>query len=211
MRIVFATGNAGKMREIRDILADIDAEVYSLKDMDLRSVADETGETFAANALIKVREIYDILKPSGDMKDTIIMADDSGLCIDAMGGAPGVHSARWMGHDTDYKIKNQAILDEMKDVPEEKRGAGFVCHISAIDEEGRVYDAEGEMRGRIAYESRGREGFGYDPIFYLPEMGMTSGELSEEEKNKISHRGKVLRMMKEILKGEGLIREREAE
>ena len=208
MRIIFATGNAGKMREIRDILADVDAEVFSLKDMGLRSEADETGETFAENALIKIREIYDILQPAGNMKDTVIMADDSGLCIDALDGAPGVHSARYMGHDTDYKVKNQAILDLMKDVPVEKRGAGFVCHISAIDEKGRVYDAEGEMRGRIAYESRGKEGFGYDPIFYLPEMGRTSGELSEEEKNRISHRGKVLRMMKAILKDEGLLRER---
>ena len=206
MRIVFATGNAGKMREIRDILADVDAEVYSLKDLGLVSAADETGGSFAENALIKIREIYDILSARGEMKDTIIMADDSGLCIDWMGGAPGVHSARYMGYDTDYKIKNAAILEQMKDVPEEQRGAGFVCHISAIDEHGNVYDAEDEMRGRIAWKPAGREGFGYDPIFYLPEMGCTSGELSEEEKNKISHRGKVLRIMKEILRKEGIIR-----
>ena len=205
MKIVFATGNAGKMREIRDILADVDAEVLSLRDLGLRSEADETGETFAENARIKVREIYDILKERGEMDDTVIMADDSGLCIDILGGAPGVHSARYMGHDTDYKIKNAAILEQLRDVPEEKRGAGFVCHIAAITEDGRMFDAEGEMRGRIAYEPKGKEGFGYDPIFYLPEFGRTSGELSEEEKNRISHRGKVLRMMKEILSAEGIL------
>ncbi len=193
------------MREIRDILADVDAEVYSLKDLGLKSEADETGETFEANAQIKVREIYDILKPQDQMKDTVIMADDSGLCIDFLGGLPGVHSARYMGYDTDYKIKNAAILDQLKDVPDEERGAGFVCHIAAITEDGTLYDAEDEMRGRIAYEPAGKEGFGYDPIFYLPEFGRTSGELSEEEKNKISHRGKVLRIMKDILSKEGIL------
>jgi XTP/dITP diphosphohydrolase len=111
-----------------------------------------------------------------------------------------------MGYDTDYKIKNAAILEQLKDVPEEDRGAGFVCHIAAVTEDGRVFDAEGEMRGRIAYEAKGRQGFGYDPIFYLPEFGRTSGELSEEEKNRISHRGKVLRMMKDILGREGLLK-----
>ena len=205
MRIIFATGNAGKMREIRDILADVEAEVYSLKDLGLKSEAEETGETFGENAVIKVREIYDILSPEGKMKDTLIMADDSGLCIDCMGGAPGVHSARFMGHDTDYKIKNAAILEAMKAVPEEKRGAAFVCHIAAIDENGRIWNAEDEMRGSISHEPRGKEGFGYDPIFYLPEMGCTSGELSEEEKNRISHRGKVLRIMKGILHKDGII------
>ena len=208
MRIVFATGNAGKMREIRDILADVDAEVYSLKDLDLHSEAEETGETFGENAVIKVREIYDILRARGEMKDTLIMADDSGLCIDAMGGAPGVHSARFMGHDTSYSIKNAAILEELAGVPDGERGAAFVCHISAIDENGQIWDAEDEMRGEIARESRGREGFGYDPIFYLPQMGRTSGELSEEEKNAISHRGKVLRIMKEILYREGKLQKK---
>ena len=205
MRIVFATGNAGKIREIKDILADVDAEVYSLKDLGLRSEADENGSTFGENARIKIMEIYDILSKRGEMKDTVVMADDSGLCIDCLGGEPGVHSARYMGYDTSYVIKNKAILDRLDGVPEEERGAGFVCHISAVDENGRVFDAEGEMRGLIAHEPRGSEGFGYDPIFYLPEMGRTSGELSEEEKNAVSHRGKVLRMMKDILCSEGII------
>lgn len=205
MRIVFATGNAGKMREIRDILEGVDAEVLSLKDLGLKSEAEENGESFAANARIKVQEIYDILVRDGSMEDTMIMADDSGLCIDALGGEPGVHSARFMGHDTDYKIKNAAILDKLKNVPDDKRGAAFVCHIAAVDEHGNYYDAEDEMRGAISHESRGREGFGYDPIFYLPEFGRTSGELTEEEKNAISHRGKVLRKMRDMLIKCGII------
>jgi len=205
MRIVFATGNAGKMREIRDILADVDAEVLSLKELGLKSEAEEDGETFEENARIKVREIFDILNGRHEMHNTLIMADDSGLCIDALGGEPGVHSARFMGHDTDYKIKNAAILKQLEDVPDDKRGAAFVCHISAIDEDGRLYDAEDDMPGAISRESRGAEGFGYDPIFYLPEFGKTSGELSEEEKNAISHRGKVLRKMRDILLNCGII------
>ena len=205
MRIVFATGNAGKMREIRDILADVDAEVLSLKELGLKSEAEENGESFEANARIKVKEIYDILNGRHEMHNTLIMADDSGLCIDALNGEPGVHSARFMGHDTDYKIKNAAILEKLSGVPDEQRGAAFVCHIAAIDENGRLYDAEDEMRGSISREARGREGFGYDPIFYLPEFGRTSGELTEEEKNAISHRGKVLRKMRDMLVDCGII------
>lgn len=205
MRIVFATGNEGKMREIRDIMSDVEAGIVSVKELGIVSAAEENGETFAENALIKAKEVYEILKSRGEMKDTIVMADDSGICIDYFGGGPGVHSARFLGHDTPYMHKNAVILEKMKGVPEEQRGARFVCHISAIDENGRVYNAEGELKGRIAFEIRGREGFGYDPIFYLPDRGLTSGELPEEEKNKISHRGKVLGMMKAILRDAGLI------
>ena len=201
MRIVFATGNAGKIREIKDILSDVDAEVFSLKDLNLKSEAEENGESFGDNAFIKANEIYERLSAEGKMKDTLVMADDSGLCIDYLGGEPGVHSARFMGHDTPYSIKNAAILEKLKGVPEEKRGAQFVCHICAIDEDGMRFDAEDEMPGMIAQKSKGSEGFGYDPIFYLPEKGKTSGELSEEEKNEISHRGKVLRSMKRLLCG----------
>ena len=206
MRIVFATGNAGKIKEIKDILGDADAEVYSLKDLGLKAEAEETGETFGDNAFIKADEIYNKLSADDDMKDTIVMADDSGLCIDFLGGEPGVHSARFMGHDTSYSIKNAAILDKLREVPDEKRGAQFVCHICAIDENGRRFDAEDEMPGMIAHESRGSEGFGYDPIFYLPEKKKTSGELSEEEKNEISHRGKVLRNMKSLLCSEKILK-----
>lgn len=206
MKIVFATGNAGKLKEIKDILSDVDAEILSLKDIGMKSEAEETGRTFGENAYIKTKEIYDKLKARGELGDTVIMSDDSGLCIDFLDGEPGVHSARFMGHDTDYSIKNAAILQKLEGVPDEKRGAQFVCHICAMASDGRRFDLVDGMHGMIAHEARGAEGFGYDPIFYLPEMGRTSGELSEEEKNKISHRGKVLRKMKDMLVDEGVIR-----
>ena len=199
MRIIFATGNEDKIREIRRILGGISAPVYSLKEIGLTSEAEENGATFEENALIKAQEIWDKLKASGELKYTMVMADDSGLCIDHMGGQPGVQSARFMGHDTGYDIKNQAILDAMKDVPDEERGAAFVCSIAAISERGRVYKTRGEMRGRIAHEIAGNGGFGYDPIFYLPEYGCTSAELTEDQKNEISHRGQAVRAMKELL------------
>ena len=206
MRIIFATGNAGKIREIKDILKDVDAEVFSLKDLSIRAEAEENGESFGDNAFIKADEIYKRLKAAGDIESTLVMADDSGLCIDYLKGEPGVHSARFLGHDTPYDIKNAAILKKLEGVPDEKRGAQFVCHICAIDEYGRRFDAEDEMPGMIAHEKRGLEGFGYDPIFYIPERKKTAGELSEEEKNEISHRGKVLRGMKLLLQNEGIIK-----
>lgn len=198
-RIVFATNNEGKAREIRRILKDTNAEVLVLKDLGIKSDPVENGATFAENARIKALDVYSSLLAKGDIKDTIVMADDSGLTIDCLNGAPGVHSARFMGHDTPYDLKNRAILELLEFIPEEERGAAFVCHICAINEDGRVFDEESEMRGSIARESLGNGGFGYDPIFWLPERGCTSGALSEDEKNNISHRGKVLRKIKETL------------
>jgi len=199
MRIVFATNNQGKIREIKEILKDCSAEVFTLADLGIRSDPEENGETFAENARIKVMDVYRQLKVTGQEKETIVMADDSGLCIDYLNGEPGVRSARFMGHDTSYTEKNQAILDLLKDVPAEKRGAAFVCHICAVTPEGRFYDAESRMEGAIASRSEGNEGFGYDPIFYVPEYGKVSGLLTQEEKNRVSHRGKVLRKMRDLL------------
>lgn len=198
-RIVFATNNAGKAREIRRILCDADAEVFVLKELSIVSDPEENGRSFAENARIKALDVYEQLKKKGDLKDTIVMADDSGLTIDCLNGAPGVHSARFLGHDTTYELKNRAILELLEFVPEEKRGAAFVCHICAVNEDGRIFDEESEMRGAIAYEPDGEEGFGYDPIFWLPDRGCTSGALTEDEKNSISHRGKVLRKIRETL------------
>lgn len=199
MRIVFATGNAGKLREIREILEGLSAEVCSLAELGLTAEAEENGKTFAENAAIKAREIHEKLKASGKVADSIVMADDSGLCIDALGGAPGVLSARFMGHDTPYDLKNAALLEQLKDVPEGARGARFVCSICAILPDGSELKTEGEMRGRVAREIAGANGFGYDPIFYLPEYGKTAAELTDAEKNAISHRGKALRLMREAL------------
>ena len=196
-KIIFATGNEGKMREIREILSDLPYEILSMKEAGLVSDPEENGETFEENALIKARALHEAL---GDqVVDTIVMADDSGLEIDALPDVLGVKSARFMGHDTDYVIKNKRILEMMEGVAEEKRSDRFVAAIAAVFPDGREVTKRGVMEGRIGYEISGNGGFGYDPIFFLPEFNKTSADITAEEKNAISHRGKALRMMKEEL------------
>ena len=170
MKIIFATGNQGKIREVKEILGD-QVEVLTMKEAGVDCDPEENGSTFTENAYIKARAVREKCKASGNKEliDCIVMADDSGLEIDAMPGELGVKSARFMGHDTSYDIKNQAILDRMKDVPVEERGARFVCAIAAILPDGRELDTKGVMEGQIGYEISGNGGFGYDPIFYLPE------------------------------------------
>ena len=199
--IVFATENENKMVEIREIMKDIPAKLFSLRDIGIKAEAEETGSTFAENAEIKAVDIWKRLKSDSELstRRITVMADDSGLCIDALSGAPGVYSARWLGHDTPYEEKNRIVLEKLKDIPFEKRGAAFVCAICAVLPEGRTLHTEGEMRGVIAEEPAGENGFGYDPIFYLPEYKKTSSEIPREEKNRISHRGKALKSMAETL------------
>ena len=192
-RVIFATSNEGKLREVRQILADLGLPVLSLKETGIVSDPVEDGETFAANAEIKVRDILGRPEAAG----AIIMADDSGLEIDAFGGEPGVHSARYLGHDTSYDYKNQVILERMAAVPEEKRTARYICAIAAGFPDGTVATVQAPMEGRIGYEPRGNGGFGYDPIFWVPEYGCSAAELTPEQKNAISHRGKALEMMKD--------------
>ena len=186
MKIIMATGNANKVREMREVLSGTDIEIVSMKEAGIFADIDENGTTFAQNAAIKAQTIRDIAHE-------IVFADDSGLVIDYLGGKPGVHSARFMGEDTSYDIKNAQILKLLEGVPDEKRSARFVCAIAIAypDRETKIFQEEFE--GRIAHESAGENGFGYDPIFYVPERGCTSAELSPEEKNAISHRGKALR------------------
>ncbi|MDD6147734.1 MAG: RdgB/HAM1 family non-canonical purine NTP pyrophosphatase [Lachnospiraceae bacterium] len=200
MKIIFATGNQGKIREVKEILGN-QVEVLTMKEAGVDCDPEENGSTFTENAYIKARAVREKCKASGNKEliDCIVMADDSGLEIDAMPGELGVKSARFMGHDTSYDIKNQAILDRMKDVPAEERGARFVCAIAAILPDGRELDTKGVMEGQIGYEISGNGGFGYDPIFYLPEYQASSADISAEEKNRISHRGQALRQMKELL------------
>lgn len=192
-KIIFATGNAGKMKEIREILSDLDAEVLSMKEAGISADIVEDGKTFEENAVIKAKAIC-------EMTGEIVLADDSGLEIDYLNKEPGVYSARYMGEDTDYHIKNANLIGRLSGVPDEKRTARFVCAIAAAFPDGSVKIVRGTMEGRIGYEEKGENGFGYDPIFYLPEYGCTSAELSMEEKNKISHRGKALEAIKGELK-----------
>lgn len=191
--IIFATGNAGKMREIRLILEDLGMEILSMKEAGMEADVEENGATFEENAVIKATAI-------GERTDAIVLADDSGLEVDYLNKEPGVYSARYMGEDTSYRIKNQNIIDRLAGVPDEKRTARFVCAIAAHLPDGRVLITRGTIEGIIGYEERGEGGFGYDPIFYLPEYGCSTAELTMEQKNELSHRGKALRAMKEELK-----------
>lgn len=195
-RIIFATGNPGKLREIKAILGDLGMEIVTMKEAGINVEIIEDGKTFAENAVIKVNTILGAL-PEGD--ESIVMADDSGLEVDAMDKAPGVYSARWMGEDTSYRVKNMKIVELLEGVPVEKRTARFVCTIAAGQKGKEVLVSTGVIEGKIGYEERGEGGFGYDPIFYLPDMSRTTAELTAEEKNVISHRGNALREMKKLL------------
>ena len=192
-KVIFATGHEGKMKEIREILGDLDIELLSLKDAGIHADIVEDGKTFEENAQIKAKAICEL---TGE----IVLADDSGLEIDYLNKEPGVYSARYMGENTDYHIKNANLIQRLDGVPDEQRTARFVCAIAAAFPDGRVETVRGTMEGRIGYEEKGANGFGYDPIFFLPEYGCTSAELSMEEKNKISHRGKALQAIKEELR-----------
>ena len=192
-RLIFATGNQNKMREIREILADLPVEILSMKEAGIEADIVEDGKTFEENAIIKAKAIMEL---TGEL----VLADDSGLEIDYLNKEPGIYSARYMGEDTSYRIKNASLIERLAGVPDEKRTARFVCAIAAAFPDGTVKTTEVVIEGRIGYEERGENGFGYDPIFYVPEFGCTTAELSEEQKNAVSHRGKALEKMREILK-----------
>ena len=194
-KIIFATGNQDKMREIREILADMDVEVVSMKEAGIHADIVEDGSTFEENAVIKAKTICEL---TGE----ITLADDSGLEIDYLNKEPGVYSARYMGEDTSYDVKNKNLIDRLDGVPKEKRTARFVCAIAAVLPDGRELVTRQTMEGYIGWEPEGENGFGYDPIFYLDEYGCSSAAISPEQKNTISHRGKALRAMKELLKKE---------
>lgn len=199
-RIIFATGNQGKMREIRAIMGDCEAEIISMKEAGLDLDIEENGTTFEENAMIKARAVADALDAQGKARECVVMADDSGLEIDCLNGEPGVYSARYLGEETPFDVKSKDFLRRMADVPEEERGARFVCAIAAVFPDGEAVVTRGIVEGRIGHELQGDNGFGYDPIFYLPEYGRTAAELSDEEKNQISHRSRALALMKEELK-----------
>ena len=192
MKIIFATGNEGKMKEIREILADPQVEILSMKEAGITAEIEENGTSFEENAVIKAKAVMELCHE-------IVLADDSGLEIDYLNKEPGIYSARYMGDDTSYRIKNQNLIDRLEGVPDEERTARFVCVIAAAFPDGEVLTARGTIEGRIGYEEKGENGFGYDPIFYVPEYGCSTAQLSPEVKNQISHRGKALREMKRKL------------
>lgn len=192
-KIIFATHNEGKMREIREIMKDINIDLYSLNDVGIDIEIEENGTSFEENAIIKARTIC---KMTGE----IALADDSGLEVDYLGKAPGIYSARFLGEDTPYMIKNQYIIDKLKNVGQEQRGARFVCVIACAFPDGSIITRKGTIEGYIAEKASGSNGFGYDPIFYVPEYRCTTADMPAELKNQISHRAKALRAMKEVLK-----------
>lgn len=199
MKIVVATGNQDKVKEIREILRDMDVTVMTMKEAGLAVEPEENGTTFEQNAIIKAGAVAEKAAESEAFKDAVVIADDSGLVIDALNGEPGVYSARYLGHETSYREKNADLVRRLAGVPDEKRSARFVCVIAAVCPNGEILTAQAVMEGRIGYEERGKNGFGYDPILYLPEYGRSCAELTGEEKNAISHRGKALRLMRQKL------------
>ena len=192
-RIVFATGNENKMVEIRMILSDLGMPVYSMKELGVEADIVEDGISFEENAEIKARAISRLLP------DDIVLADDSGLEIDYLDKAPGIYSARFAGEDTSYDVKNCILLDKLEGIPEEERTARFVCAVAAAFPDGSVETVRGTIEGSIAQEMLGENGFGYDPIFYVPEYGCTTAQMDPDKKNELSHRGNALRTMKEKL------------
>ena len=197
-KIIVATGNEGKMDEIRQILQGENIQFVSLKDENLQDVEIiENGSTFEENAIIKARTISDL---TGQM----VLADDSGLEVDYLHGEPGIYSARYLGEDTSYDIKNNHIIDLLAGVPDDQRTARFVCVIACAFPDGRTITVRGVIEGRIGYEQKGENGFGYDPIFYVDEYNCSTASLPPDKKNEMSHRGKALRAMKEALMGKGL-------
>lgn len=195
-KIVFATGNEGKMKEIRMILPEV--EVLSLKEAGIFTEIEENGKTFEENALIKAVEI-------AKLTNDIVLADDSGLEIDYLNKEPGIYSARFLGEQTPYTEKNRIILERMVNAKREERSARFVCAIAAALPTGETLTTIETIEGHIASHPKGENGFGYDPIFFIPEFNLTAAQLSPEQKNKASHRGKALTKMKEILASKGIL------
>lgn len=193
MRIIFATNNQDKMKEIHAIMADFPIEILSLKEAGIHADVEENGKTFEENAVIKAEAIC-------KLTGCVTIADDSGLEIDALGGEPGIYSARYMGEDTSYRIKNANLIQRLDGVPDEERTARFVCAVAAAFPDAPTQTVRGTIEGRIGYEEAGENGFGYDPIFYLPEYGCTTAQMAPEDKNKISHRGRALEKIRPFLK-----------
>lgn len=190
-KIIFATGNANKMKEIRQILGEEKYDIKSMKEAGINIDIVEDGTTFEENSLIKARAI------SKECSDAIVLADDSGLEIDALNKEPGIYSARYMGEDTSYDIKNANLIERLNGVAKEDRSARFVCAVAAVFPDGTEEVVRGTIEGYIGYEPQGENGFGYDPIFYLWDKDVSTASLSSEDKNAISHRGEALRMIKE--------------
>ena len=192
-KIIFATTNKNKIREVNMMMEGFDVELVPMADMGIDVEIEETGTTFEENAIIKAKAIC-------EMTGEIALADDSGLEVDYLDGAPGVYSSRFLGEDTPYDIKNDYIIEKLKDAKGKERSARFACAMAMVFPDGDVETCYGTIEGLIGYEQKGTNGFGYDPIVYVPEYEMTTGEMTPQLKNSISHRGKALEQMKDVMK-----------
>ena len=200
MNVIFATANKDKMAEIREILdgMHVVTSVRSMKEADIDIDIEENGETFEENAMIKARAVFEAAKEKG-LENVLVLADDSGLCVEALGGEPGIYSARYMGKDTSYRIKNANLIERVNKEGNGNRKAQFVCCIAAVFPDGTEKVVRGVVDGEIADKEYGENGFGFDPIFYVPRLHCTTAQLKPEEKHAISHRGNALRMMREVI------------
>lgn len=208
--VLFATGNEEKMKEIRAILEEPGLRVLSMGEAGIGIEAEENGSTFEENALIKAKALAEQCreKQSPLLQDCapgelVVMADDSGLEIDYLNGEPGVYSARYMGHETSYREKNANLIARLEGVEKADRTARFVCAIAAVFPDGGHAVTRGKIEGYIGWQESGENGFGYDPIFYLYENDQSTASLSPKQKNRISHRGRALRRMKELMDERG--------
>ena len=196
-KLIFATGNKDKMAEIREIMDDLGFTVSSMKEEGIESDPEENGATFEENSLIKARAVHEVCVEKGI--EAIVLADDSGLVIDCLNGEPGIYSARYLGRDTTYEEKNKNLIERVNATNDKDRAARFVCAVAAVFPDGETKVVRGTIEGTVAKTPSGNNGFGYDPIFYVPKFGCTTADLTNAEKNKVSHRGNALRLMKEIL------------
>lgn len=189
VKIIFATGNKDKMMEIREILEGLDAEILSMREAGVSLEIEENGTTFEENAMIKAKAV-------AAKVNEIVLADDSGLEIDYLNKEPGIYSARFMGEDTSYEVKNQELLRRLAGVPKAQRTARFVCAAAAVFPNGEAFVCRETIEGYIGERPAGENGFGYDPIFYVEEYQCSTAELTRQQKNALSHRGKALRVIR---------------
>ncbi|WP_294395171.1 XTP/dITP diphosphatase [uncultured Clostridium sp.] len=197
-KLILASNNNKKIKELKEILSDIQVKVRSLSDEGIHIDVVEDGTTFEENAKKKAKEIFEFLKEKGE-EDFIVLSDDSGLEVDYLNGEPGVYSARYAGEHGEDDKNNEKLLKNLKGIPKKERGAQFVCQIAMFDEDGKYYTVRGEVRGYILEELNGEGGFGYDPLFFYEPLDKTFAQLTSEEKNEVSHRGRALKELKAIL------------
>ena len=197
-KFIVASRNKGKLREIEEILRNFPFKVISMEEAGVYKNIEENGETFEQNALIKAREVFKSVKE-------IVMADDSGLEVDFLNGAPGIYSSRFAGENSTDQQRNSKLLKLLEGVPFEKRRARFVCTIAVLFPDEKYFTVKGTCEGYIGYEPVGKNGFGYDPLFFLPEYNMTMAQMEPSQKHKISHRGKALKLMVEKLLEMGFV------